>query len=69
MIMATRLSITQLNNFFADDLGDNYAVRSSMSEKPLLLSHEKILMWCTRYIPTIVQIHQAGERLMSTRFN
>ena len=39
--MATRLSITQLNNFFADDLGDNYAVRSSMSEKPLLLSPKK----------------------------
>lgn len=34
--MATRLSVLQLNQLFADSLGTSYVVKSSLNEKPLL---------------------------------
>ncbi len=39
--MADRLSVLQLNQLFADGLGDCYVVKSSMKEKPLLVSPQK----------------------------
>ena len=39
--MATRFSISQLNQLFADDLGDSYTIQSPLSEKPLLFSAKK----------------------------
>ena len=36
--MATRLSGSQLNKLFVDDLGEAYCLKSNMAKKPLLIS-------------------------------
>ena len=44
--MATRLSVSQLNEMFVSDLGEAYCLRNDIGQKPLLVSpvgHENII--------------------------